>query len=453
MATSKFGGIPVDDSAEQPKSRFGGIPVDHQFNPAAIKRPIPIATPNLQTRIAGGLLNLAELGKGAGKQLAEDAYETLRFAGPGGMLLHAAGDLTGTSKKIEEATKRTTPMEKAGGYAMTGAEMLMPTPGGKPLKAAEKVAQDIYEAQLKIPKKVSLAQRQEMVVRGLKDLPVSENSIATLDKEIAQHKEVVNQLTKDPASPYSQSTISIPEILKPVNLWIKRVARVDERAANALKRARDTWAKSLGFEAPTADKEVATGILDAEGKPITRTEPGKPGVIDTTVAKAQQLKEDLYAIINSNAYGEGAKPGTFTAGEKLAARGMKRAIENSAPGLPIKAINHVIENDIRLKDAINSAVKANPSWLKDNMAWIMLSTGGTEAIGALATGHVELAAAGVGGMIAGLAKAASRNPKVMSRLAIALNKSGIPYKAAALGAVKTSEAVPSSGNVPTNTPE
>jgi hypothetical protein len=42
MATSKFGGIPVDDSAEQPKSRFGGIPVDHQFNPAAIKRPIPI---------------------------------------------------------------------------------------------------------------------------------------------------------------------------------------------------------------------------------------------------------------------------------------------------------------------------------------------------------------------------------------------------------------------------
>jgi hypothetical protein len=175
-----------------------------------------------------------------------------------------------------------------------------------------------------------------------------------------------------------------------------------------------------------AAKKVPTSILGPSGKPLTKTVAGTPGRAETTIAEAQQLKDDLYAVINSGAYAETAEPGTMTAGRKLAARGMKRGIEKSIPEEPIQAINHAIETDIRLKEAINSAVKRHPSWIND-WAVFVLGAGVGEAIGAMVGGG---AARGIGGgagvAVGALTRMAARNPRIMSRLAIALNRSGIP---------------------------
>jgi hypothetical protein len=106
----------------------------------------------------------------------------------------------------------------------------------------------------------------------------------------------------------------------------------------------------------------------------------------------------------------------MTAGRKLAARGMKRGIEQAIPEEPIQAINHAIETDIRLKDTINSAIKRHPSWIND-WAVFVLGAGAGEAIG----GHIGGGAAAIGA----LTRMVARNPRMMSRLAIALNKSGM----------------------------
>ena len=304
---------------------------------------------------------------------------------------------------------------------------------------AKKIGRSVYEAELRPGTRPSLAQRTEMVERGLtgkavevppvKPLPIEQKSLPKLEAEITANKARISEITKDPASPYSARTVPIADLLIPVDKWINRVRRVDVRAANALQRARETWAKSLGYVAPTtavppgAPTQVATSILDASGKPVMRTVPGKPGrpatpgVSDVSIADAQRLKEDLYAIINSTAYAETAEPGTMVAGRKLAARGIKRGIEQAIPEEPVKAINHAIEVDIRLKDAINVAIKRHPSWIND-WAVFVLGAGVGETVG----GHIGGGAAAIGA----LTRMAARNPRIMSRLAIALDRSGVP---------------------------
>jgi hypothetical protein len=168
---------------------------------------------------------------------------------------------------------------------------------------------------------------------------------------------------------------------------------VDKGAAKALMQRRAQWARSLG---------------------------GGP---DTTIAAAQALKEDLYAAINSGSYAGTAEPGTLVQGRKLAARGIKKAIEDAVPEQPIRKINHAIETDIRLKDTINSAIKRHPSWIND-WAVFVLGAGAGEALG----GHIGGGAAAVGA----LTRMAARNPRIMSRLAIALDRSGNADLAAAL---------------------
>jgi hypothetical protein len=268
-------------------------------------------------------------------------------------------------------------------------------------KASEKLAElvgpkikgtgkSIYEAELRTGTKPTLQQREEMVERGLKpgaELPIEKHSLPKIQTEIDANKARINTLTKDPQSPYSARTVPIDNLLTPVDQWINRVARVDKPAAAALRRARGTWAKSLG------------------------------GGSETTVADAQRLKEDLYAVLNSSAYAETAEPGTLTAGKKLAARGLKTGIEKAVPEEPLRDINHVIENDIRLKDTITSAIKRHPSWIND-WAVFVLGTGAGEAL----AGHLGGGTVAVGA----LARMIARNPRVMSRLAIALNRSGMP---------------------------
>ena len=339
-----------------------------------------------------------DVGKGVAKTVASDLYGLTEYAGPVGMAAHGLAEVTGLGKKIRAGTERKTPGEKVGGYATTAAEMLMPIPGvgeAEAPKTIEKAARSVYETELRPSTKISLAQRKEMVTRGLKSgLPIEEKSLKPLETAIESNKAKIEQLTKDPASPYSGRSVPVADLLIPIDKFIARVARVDAPQAKTLTRARATWVKSLG------------------------------GGADTTIADAQKLKEDLYAVINSSAYGETAEPGTMTAGRKLAARGMKTGIERAIPEEPIQAINHAIENDIRLKDSINAAIKKHPSWIND-WAVFVLGSGAAEAVRGLATGSAVEGGVGAATAIGALTRMAARNPRIMSRLAIALDKSGV----------------------------
>jgi hypothetical protein len=259
-----------------------------------------------------------------------------------------------------------------------------------------KVAKSLYETELRPGKKPTLTQRGEMVDRGLKpgaELPIEAKSIPKLETEIGKNKSTIDYVTKDPASPFSFRSVPVKDLLAPVDDYIKRVTRVDSALAKTLAKKRADWAKALG------------------------------GGTDATVNDAQRLKEDLYAVINSSAYAEAAEPGVVTAGRKLAARGMKKGIEKVIPDMPVREINHVIETDLRLKDAITSAVKSHPSWIND-WAVFVLGSGAGELLG----GAGGVGGHAVGGAIAigALARMVARNPKAMSRLAIALQRSGVP---------------------------
>ncbi len=321
-----------------------------------------------------------------------------------------------------------TPGKRGQGFARA-AEMVLPGPLGKAAKTTlsraaglGKVGREIYGAELRLGTKPSLAQRSEMIQRGLKpgeELPISKKALGPLEKEIQANKSVVDQITKaDPV--YSQRTIPISDLLSPVDKFIERVERVNKQLAKTLKTERNNWAESLGYKPTVAPKTITSPsrILSPQGTPykVVHTTPGTPGNTMATVRDAQVLKEDIYSVLNSSAYAEMAEPGTIIAGRKLAARGMKRGIEKTVPEKSLQSINHTIENDIRLKDAINSAIKRHPSWVND-WAVFVLGSGLGEAI----AGHFGAGAVAVGALV----RMAARNPAIMSRLSIALSRTGV----------------------------
>jgi hypothetical protein len=336
------------------------------------------------------------------------------------MLVGAGRDALDIGLKTFVQTKDPEAALKAAGVAgSVGAGARV---AGEVLPKAGKAA---YEAALRPAVNVSLANREGMVERGLKELhlPVQAASLDKIEPEIERNKDLIASLTKDPGSPYSARTIPIDTALNPVDKWIKRVARVDKTAANSLQAARDRWAESLGYKAPTPASQTSTGLLNASGQPIMKTVPATRGVTDVSVADMQRLKEDLYKIIHDPAYAAGAEPAPMVAGRKLAARGLKRGIENTIPEAPIKAINDTMSTDIRLKKAIDSALRRRPSWINDWALFVLGSAGGE-----ILAGHLGGGVAAIGA----LTRMAARNPVIMSRLAIALERSGEISKASEL---------------------
>jgi hypothetical protein len=320
--------------------------------------------------------------------------------------------------------------------------------GGAALgETAQILAPKLYEKALGyLPKKMRFRQREELVERGLKpgqEIPVTKPElqpggrevVPRLDEEVARHKATIDQLTKSHPV-YSQRTLDIRRVLKPVDDYIKRLARVDKRAAGGLARRRLEWAKELGYvpaTPATPAKQVATGLLDAKGNPIMRTIPGKPGtpaVTTTTVETVQRLKEVFREAIPESARGaHPAQPlaeSAQTAGRKLAERGMKRSIEKAIPEKAIQEINHVIETDLRLKEAIINAVKRKPGWLAEAAPFIV----GGGSVGVLnlldAEKHPHMTdAARIAAAAGFLTSLITRTPGGLSRLAIVLQRSGV----------------------------
>ena len=271
--------------------------------------------------------------------------------------------------------------------------------------AAGKLSEHAYEKSLGIPKSTPMDVRAEMVKRGLdpdKPLPVSKQSMISVWRESQAIKKTVNYLTKDPKSPYSQRTVSVPDILGPVDDYIKDLQTVDPGKAKRIKQLRATWERSLTGYAPVKIYGPNQALLPPRTPPFA------------TVAEAQRLKELMDRELSDAAFTDESKSQGVTRSMKAAGGKMKEAIEKAVPEEPIRRMNAAIQRDIYLKKAILGALKRNPGFL-DNWA-ASLGTLGLEEIVA---GRTEL---GVSAMVGAAVRLAMRNPKILSNLAVNLNR-------------------------------
>jgi len=277
----------------------------------------------------------------------------------------------------------------------TGIGMALTAGLGKGLGKARtsvlpKAAHSLYEGELSPSAKISLPNREAMVKRGLgtpgqPGVPIAKSSLPELERASLANKRRIDSFTKDPASPYSQRTIPKSSILSPLDSYISRVLRVDPAMAKQLTKLRTTWEKQLGSN-PNA-----------------------------SVFDVQRLKD---AYTNPSAYNDPSSPAPVVKARKLAARGMQKGIESAIPEEPVGAINKAISTDLKLKDAITSAIKRKPSWIRDFAPFVL----GYAAESLIKGGP----GSGAEGLLAGLVvREAIRKPAIMSRLAIALNKAGV----------------------------
>jgi soluble lytic murein transglycosylase-like protein len=254
-------------------------------------------------------------------------------------------------------------------------------------------------------KKYSLEQREDMIARAIRrgeEVPITSKEVKSnfphLQPEINRNKGLIDQITKDPDSPYSARSIPINQILDPVRDYIQKLARVDPDAAASLQGQVDHWASELG------------------------------GGTNTTVAEAQRLKEAFGQAIPKSARAEGAAEAARTHGRKLAESGLRSSIEAAIPEETIGVINRVISNDLRLKEAITTAVKRNPEWLDKTIPYVLGETAAGELASRYLPGHEKTARTGEA--IAVLATLATRNPAAALRLSLALRRAGSFFRPA-----------------------
>jgi soluble lytic murein transglycosylase-like protein len=401
------------------------------------------------------------------KTLTPQRLETLgrlfsEVVGPNGREL-LAHMLAGGAKAGAVGGAQTGTWEGALWSALLGAAGPLVKPGAT--KVAGSLGETIYEQELKFPSRMGRARREEAVQRGLAlpeelspreqpgALPISERSLPRIQEEIDRNKAEIERLTQDPKSPYSQRSIEIDDVLRPLDRYIARVGRGDKALGQRLARMRLGWARELGYEPPAAAHTVETGLFDREGHPVLREVPRKPAKTTTTVARVQKLKEDLNAILPETAYLETPSEAVTTTGKKLARSGMRRAVETAVPEEAIGEINDVIRNDINLKKAMEAAINRRPSWLKDWGTFVLAGDLGAEAarrfiteIPATAHGYAKGGEAAIA--IAAMARIAARSPGAMSRLAIALKRVGVlaPELLPAAGSLVRPEEPPSPRN-------
>lgn len=236
----------------------------------------------------------------------------------------------------------------------------------------------------------------------------------SLRAEITRNKALIDQLTKqDPV--YSSRTVPIDRVMGVMDRYIRQLRRIYPNVADSLEEQKAVWMKELGYQAPTATS---------------------PGVTTTTVKQLQEFKELLGEIIPNREWEKNATTLTEVmgaTGRKAVYRGIKREIEAAIPEKAIKDLNHIIEIDTRVKEAVSRAVAKNPQWMGKTLG-SMLAVPGLEAADRIffEQSHKRtqgapggwLTASETGLFIYGLVSLAERNPRAYTRLLVQLQQGG-----------------------------
>lgn len=157
---------------------------------------------------------------------------------------------------------------------------------------------------------------------------------------------------------------------------------------------------------PTSDLEA----ISQSGNEFLENQPGQ-----IPAADAQALKQGTYRQLKGKAYGE--LKGASIEAQKALARGIKEELANAFPEL--KDLNQAESKLFQLTPEIERAIGR-----QGNHQLMGIGTPAVTGAAKMATGSTGIAAA------AGAIKAIVDNPIVKSRIAIALNRRGIPMATA-----------------------
>jgi hypothetical protein len=288
-------------------------------------------------------------------------------------------------------------------------------------RGLKRIATPLYKSTLSFTDAASLPARTEAAQQGLR----LGASVRDTPKGLGRVDQFVSEMTakvdaKIAEAKAAGAKVDVQILMAPVDDQVKEFAKSlaptePEKAAIAI---RQDILKRLG-----AKKEVINIDTSGDYTPqlpaphVQKKAPPNFKQVEVDVPpprfqdpeKIQEAKRATSRTLRK-AYGEEKTPGieTLKAGE----RGAKQAMEEAVPG--IKDPNWQEHVALTLRDAMERTLKQKPGWAKGLMPYLI----GGAAAGAL-TGHMTPA------MIVSLAAhEAVRNPAVMSRLAIWLERAG-----------------------------
>jgi hypothetical protein len=380
-------GDPVKPKEEEPKStstklgetanallfdEMGVVP--RWFTPEALKE---FGSPS-KKKVAETIGTGAELG---GMALGE------RYGGPvigglgyaiGRQARYGAEYLAGEREGPQSVRDLTETFGKdyATGFGMAVGSKLLSNLGGPVIEWMKtKAAPKIYESAMKIPPSVDKDIRERAINTAIDgNYSITKSGLEKLAQEKESLYKQVTNMIDDAAS--QGKTVSTKNVL----------SRFDD-----LKKYYADMADPRPFW--TVIDEAKQNILNYRGKTIP-------------VDVAQKMKEKTYNQLKK-AYGEMKDVNRET--DKALARGLKEELENVIPEL--KDINKQISDRINLEALLTRSVHRIRNYELVRLGDMMIGVGG-----AAGTGSIE------GGFKAALINHVLNNPAVMSRLALAFNK-------------------------------
>lgn len=384
--------------------------------------------------------------KKAGQQLQRVGQGDLSGI-PGAVMYGSAGLFPGFGPAITSAVEEATPVERGGsgrtpeaigtligvGASAPAQELVMRGAG----RVARAAARPMERSTLSFGEDVSLPERPKITEKALelgtataeKGLLGRRGGLEKLSDYIQQKTAEVDKIVQDMIS--KGQLVDTYPILDEVDKQAARYGRgyaptVPQAAANAVRR--DVYLRLGGQEVDIAvpgggiQKRLVRGprYMDPEENQLAKRE------------TSRQLRDE---------YGEEKSPSKETL--KAAERGGKRSMEEGAAavGQDIKDPNWQEHVALTLKDSIERTLKKQPAFL-DKYGLFILGGGSIGVMGDIWRGAPENIPAVVGATgVSLLVEKALRNPAVMSRLAIALDRAGTTLPKIAGGASKIQPAL------------
>lgn len=260
------------------------------------------------------------------------------------------------------------------GVAMAAPEVIK----GMGLPAAKGVAERLYQSALKPSTTIPPAKVASIVQTGLENkIPVSAKGLETLGAlKDAVDKNIADMIASDPNRPINKFDVT---------------ARLGETAKK--------------FQTQVNPEADLNAISEA-GNEFLRNQPG-----EIPASQAQSLKQGTYQQLKGKAYGE-LKSATIES-QKALARGLKEELNTAFPELA--DLNAQDSKLINLESVLEKAVQRNSNHQMIGIG-TPLAAAGAKAV----TGSTGLSA------VAAALKGIVDDPVVKSRLAIALNRRGVP---------------------------
>jgi hypothetical protein len=281
-----------------------------------------------------------------------------------------------------------------------------------------KTPQEAYQSALKPSTTIPPAKVANMVQTGLNEgIPVSKAGAEKLGSLIDDlNDKVTAEIQARPGRTIDPNAVATrADQIKPT--FANQVNSSEDLAA--VEGSKQQFLSEQGAKpAVPAGQPQSTGVLDAQGKPIMR--PGTPAQPATpaqpmSAEDAQAMKRGTYQNLGGKAYGE-LKTASVEA-QKALARGLKEELENAFPEL--HNLNAELSRAYDLQPVLEKAIQREANHQLGGIGTPLVA-GGIKA----ATGSNALSAIGTA------IKAVVDNPNVKSRLAISLNKAGVPWSTA-----------------------